>query len=129
MDGVQKMKHITVVILCNKFVFLAHTYTFRYLNRSKIICLDNGAHFILMQVFKSVFLTASGGFSCISKVPKLFFQQITDFKHFCVFIWLHCKPCLPYHFVFIFQYNRPQTNPIFIVPLNLPVKPHLNIII
>ena len=65
MDGVQKMKHITVVILCNKFVFLAHTYTFRYLNRSKIICLDNGAHFILMQVFKSVFLTASGNISLV----------------------------------------------------------------
>ena len=37
MNRIEEMKHFTVIILCDKFIFFNHTNTFCYFHRSKII--------------------------------------------------------------------------------------------
>lgn len=37
MNRVEEMKHITIIILCDKFIFFNHANTFSYFYRSKVI--------------------------------------------------------------------------------------------
>ncbi len=37
MNRIEEMKHFTVIILCDKFIFFNYTNTFCYFHRSKII--------------------------------------------------------------------------------------------
>ena len=37
MNRIEEMKHFTVIILCDKFIFFNHTNTFCYFHRSKML--------------------------------------------------------------------------------------------
>ena len=98
-NRIEKMKHIAVIVLCDKGILPAHANAFGHLDRSKVIRFYDGIYFIPLQILKSIFFAPHSSFPCIAAVPKVFFQQIADFKHLCIFAGLHGKPRLPDHFI------------------------------
>ena len=80
-----------------------------------------------VKFLKRISFTAFSCLSCIPAVPELLLEQISDFKHVFISIWLHSKACLPNHDTTGFRYDRPQAKSIVPISSDLPVKPLLDI--